>query len=65
MTVTVGPADLDEARRRGAGRVSLETGSADVFAPARALYRARGFVDCEPFGEYHPDRHSVFLTLAL
>jgi putative acetyltransferase len=56
---------LDEARRRGAGRVSLETGSADVFAPARALYRAHGFVDCEPFGEYHPDRHSVFLTLAL
>lgn len=56
---------LDQARRRGAVRVSLETGAGDVFAPARALYRAHGFVDCPPFGDYHPDRHSVFLTLPL
>ncbi len=56
---------LDEARRRGARRVSLETGAAEVFLPARELYRAHGFVDCEPFADYHPDRHSVFLTIAL
>ena len=56
---------LDAARLAGATRVSLETGAGDVFAPARALYRAHGFVDCEPFGDYRPDRHSTFLTLPL
>lgn len=53
---------LERARAAGATRVSLETGSGDVFAPARGLYRAHGFVDCEPFGDYRPDHHSTFLT---
>lgn len=56
---------LAEARAAGATRVSLETGASDVFAPARELYRAHGFTDCEPFGDYRPDRHSVFLTRTL
>lgn len=56
---------LAQARAAGATRVSLETGSGDVFAPARGLYRAHGFVDCEPFGDYRPDRHSIFLTRPL
>jgi putative acetyltransferase len=56
---------LAEARAAGATRVSLETGSGDVFGPARSLYRAHGFEECEPFGDYRPDRHSTFLTLAL
>ena len=56
---------LDQARASGATRVSLETGAADVFAPARTLYRAHGFTECVPFGDYHPDRHSAFLTLEL
>ncbi|QKE85873.1 GNAT family N-acetyltransferase [Arthrobacter sp. NEB 688] len=56
---------LAQARASGATRVSLETGSGEVFAPARGLYRAHGFVDCDPFGDYRPDRHSTFLTLPL
>jgi putative acetyltransferase len=56
---------LDEARRMGFRRVSLETGSAEFFAPARRLYRRFGFADCEPFGDYRPDPHSVFLTREL
>lgn len=56
---------LAQARAAGATRVSLETGSGDVFAPARGLYRAHGFADCEPFGDYRPDRHSTFLTRPL
>lgn len=56
---------LDAARSAGATRVSLETGSGDVFAPAHSLYRSHGFVDCEPFGPYVPDRHSTFLTRVL
>ena len=53
------------ARVRGMTRVSLETGSWAYFAPARALYARHGFVACPPFGDYRPDRNSVFLTLAL
>ncbi|MBM6403392.1 GNAT family N-acetyltransferase [Phycicoccus sp. CSK15P-2] len=56
---------LDAARAAGAVRVSLETGSGDVFVPARGLYRAHGFTDCEPFGDYRPDPHSTFLALSL
>lgn len=54
-----------EARRRGYARLSLETGAQPYFAPARRLYRGRGFVDCPPFGHYAPDPNSVFLTLPL
>ncbi len=56
---------LAEAAAGGAVRVSLETGRAEVFGTARALYAAHGFTECDPFGDYHPDRNSVFLTLVL
>lgn len=56
---------LDDARRRGIRRVSLETGSMDFFAPARALYAGAGFVPCGPFGSYVEDPNSVFLTREL
>jgi putative acetyltransferase len=54
-----------EARRRGYRRLSLETGSAEHFAPARRLYARHGFVPCAPFGDYREDRHSVHLALEL
>jgi putative acetyltransferase len=53
------------ARARGMSRLSLETGAWPYFAPARALYARHGFVECPPFGDYRPDVHSVFMTLAL
>lgn len=56
---------LAEARARAHRRVSLETGAEDYFAPARALYAARGFEVCGPFEHYAPDPHSVFMTLVL
>ena len=56
---------LDDARTRGVGRVSLETGSMAFFAPARALYVGAGFVPCGPFGSYVADPNSTFMTLAL
>lgn len=56
---------IAEARTAGLARLSLETGSWDFFAPARALYARHGFAACEPFEGYHPDPHSVFMTLAL
>ena len=56
---------LADARSRGVTRVSLETGSMEFFAPARALYARAGFRPCVPFGSYHQDPNSVFMTLEL
>jgi putative acetyltransferase len=54
-----------EARTRGYLRLSLETGAAETFAPARRLYESAGFVACGPFDGYVEDPNSLFLTLAL
>ena len=51
------------ARAKGINRLNLETGSFAYFAPAAKLYRAHGFSDCPPFGDYKPDPNSLFLTL--
>ena len=56
---------IDEARRRGYTRLSLETGSSPNFVPSRALYARFGFRECGPFADYVEDPHSVFMTLAL
>ncbi|MFL4468860.1 GNAT family N-acetyltransferase [Tateyamaria armeniaca] len=56
---------LNEARAQGMARVSLETGTAGMFAPARALYAAHGFEECPPFGDYTVDPLSVFMTTTL
>lgn len=56
---------LAEARRRGYGRLSLETGSMESFAAARRLYESFGFVTCAPFGDYVLDPYSEFMTLEL
>lgn len=54
---------IGEARRRAYRRLSLETGSGEAHAPARALYIAAGFVACGPFAGYSHDPESVFMTL--
>ncbi|MGH8157057.1 MAG: GNAT family N-acetyltransferase [Rhodanobacter sp.] len=56
---------LDEASRRGYRRLSLETGSASAFEPARQLYARFGFHPCGPFADYIDDPYSVFMTLEL
>ena len=56
---------IDEARRRSYERISLETGSMEGFAPARALYGRLGFQYCPPFAYYSLDPNSVFMTLDL
>jgi putative acetyltransferase len=56
---------IDSARGEGLRRLSLETGSWDFFRPAHAFYRAHGFVECGPFGDYLPDPNSVFMSLEL
>jgi putative acetyltransferase len=56
---------LEEARRRGYERLSLETGSMAAFEPARRLYANFGFELCEPFADYVEDPYSVFMTREL
>lgn len=56
---------IEVAKTRGYSRLSLETGAMPFFAPARRLYQRHGFVECEPFGAYCPDRNSVFMTRLL
>ena len=56
---------IASARARRMSRLSLETGSWDYFAPARAFYARHGFVDCAPFADYVLDPNSVFMTLEL
>jgi len=53
---------IETARSRGIKRLSLETGSFGYFEPAVALYKAHGFVECPPFGDYKLDPNSLFLT---
>jgi putative acetyltransferase len=56
---------IDEARRKGLRRLSLETGSQPYFEPARRLYNRFGFHHCPPFEGYVEDPSSVFMTREL
>jgi putative acetyltransferase len=56
---------LNEARKDGCQRLSLETGVQPTFVAARALYGRAGFTDCPPFEGYGPDPNSVFMTKVL
>ncbi|UFZ07279.1 GNAT family N-acetyltransferase [Bradyrhizobium ontarionense] len=56
---------IAEALKREYARLSLETGTADLHAPAIALYRSAGFVSCEPFAGYQASPHNQFMRLDL
>ncbi|MGZ4250737.1 MAG: GNAT family N-acetyltransferase [Solirubrobacteraceae bacterium] len=56
---------LATAAGRGYIRVSLETGTTEAFAPARALYTSTGFVPCGPFADYSDSPDNTFMTLAI
>ena len=56
---------VDEARSRDYGRVCLETGTEEYFAPARRLYIRNGFTECPPFAQYTLDPNSVFMEFRL
>lgn len=53
---------LQVARERGYSRVSLETGRPEPFRDAQNLYRAFGFAECPPFGDYVSDAFSMCMT---
>ncbi|MGQ0335318.1 GNAT family N-acetyltransferase [Halomonas elongata] len=56
---------MNVASKRGYRRLSLETGSAEAYVPARYLYTRFGFEVCGPFSHYQEDPHSTFMTREL
>jgi putative acetyltransferase len=56
---------IGQARQRGLARISLETGSGAAFEPALRLYRKRGFINGESFGDYVASDFNQFLHLRL
>lgn len=56
---------IEEAKKRGYKRISLETGPMETFAPAINLYRKFGFEYCEPFANYKKSDFNFFMTLPL
>lgn len=56
---------LSVAADRHYRRVSLETGTMEAFAPARAFYTKLGFEPCAPFGEYIGSVTSACMTIAI
>ena len=56
---------MEAAKAEGITRLSLETGSQEMFRPARILYERAGFTECPPFGDYVLDPMSVFMTRTL
>lgn len=54
-----------EARKRGYARLSLETGTASLHAPAVSLYRSVGFANCGLFADYQASPHNQFMSLDL
>lgn len=56
---------VKEGRARGYKRLSLETGSNEPFAPARALYERAGFEPCGPFADYVDTDFSRYYRLEL
>ncbi len=53
------------ARTSGLKDLYLETGTHELFAPARAMYRSAGFVQCRPYGSYRANEHSIHMHLPL
>lgn len=56
---------IDLARAHGLRRLSLETGTGPAFEPALTLYRRRGFVRGEAFGDYSPSDFNQFFHLEI
>ena len=53
---------IDEAKKLGIKRISIETGAGKFFEPARKLFKKCNFVPCKPFAHYKDDKNSIYLT---
>ena len=53
---------IEEAKKLGIKRISIETGAGEFFEPARKLFKKCNFEQCKPFAHYEEDRNSIYLT---
>ena len=51
---------IEEAKKLGIKKLSIETGSGKFFEPARKLFVNFGFQPCSPFAHYKEDTNSCF-----
>ena len=56
---------INNAKKLGINRLSIETGTGKFFAPARKLFNKCGFNPCPPFAHYKEDINSLYLTKLL
>lgn len=52
---------IQDAEAANIGTLFLQTGSGPFFAPAVALYRRHGFIECPPFADYGEDQNSIYM----
>tara|TARA_Y100000992_G_scaffold291377_1_gene247739 strand:+ start:830 stop:1297 length:468 start_codon:yes stop_codon:yes gene_type:complete len=53
---------INEAKKLGIKKISIETGAGEFFLPARKLFNSCGFKPCSPFAHYKQDANSLYLT---
>jgi putative acetyltransferase len=53
---------IEEAKKLGIKKLSIETGSGKFFEPARKLFAKLDFQPCSPFAHYNEDPNSCFFT---
>jgi len=53
---------IEEAKKLGIKKLSIETGSGKFFEPARKLFVNFGFQPCSPFAHYKEDPNSCLYT---
>jgi len=53
---------IEEAKKLGIKKLSIETGSGKFFEPARKLFAKFNFQPCSPFAHYEEDLNSCFFT---
>ncbi len=54
---------INEAKKLGLNKISVETGSGNFFKPARQLFKKCGFKTSDPFAHYTNDPNSCYFSL--
>ena len=54
---------INEAKKEGIKKLSIETGAGDFFKPARKLFKKFAFKTCDPFASYKNDPNSCYFDL--
>tara|TARA_Y100000590_G_scaffold290017_1_gene326449 strand:- start:1381 stop:1836 length:456 start_codon:yes stop_codon:yes gene_type:complete len=56
---------IDQAKKIGIKKLSVETGAGEFFDPARKLFKKFGFKTCKPFAHYKEDPNSCYFDLEI